>query len=99
MAKLAAKWTTPTLTPTNSIQWNNDIEWTSVGISDNTYPGITTLRDTYSITDSLATSSYPDEFKLQVAELVRLLHEYGPKIRLLADVLGAMKVEEDDNNQ
>ena len=38
----------------------------------------------------------PEEFQQQVVELLRLLNEYGPKLRLLADVLGAMNIEEED---
>ena len=39
----------------------------------------------------------PEEFQQQVVELIQLLRAYGPKLRVLADVLGAMKIEEEDN--
>ena len=58
-----------------------------------------TLGGSTMVWDPPTTHTYvpPEEFQKQVVELIELLHAYGPKLRLLADVLGAMKIEEEDN--
>lgn len=73
--------------------------WTGDWTSDILSSGVITTADNITIGSYPIAHTYvpPEEFQQQVVELIKLLHAYGPKLRVLADVLGAMKIEEEDN--
>jgi hypothetical protein len=76
----------------------NPTDWWTDGGTTITLGGSTMVWDSPTTHTTTHTYVPPEEFQKQVVELIELLHMYGPKLRLLADVLGAMKIEEEDNN-